>query len=108
MNSILVRSDTQVYFAMVFDFINKFGLHLESTFDKTYTVLPLIVPISAAFSGTAFAHRISEAIDTLRILRGELVSRNRQLLDASLDWCRSEKLPSKDLIISKSIFLPSC
>ena len=107
-NSLLLSSDTQVYFAMLFDFINKLGVHLESVYGRSYTILPLIVPFSVAFSGATVFHRLGEAIDTLRILRGELDQRNRSLLDATLDWCRPDKVPTPDQILSKLVFIPAC
>ena len=86
LNSYIVRSSAQAFICMIFDFINKLGSHLERVFGHKYTILPLVFPVSQAYSGFDNLDKITDIMEGLITLRGEVDDRVSPIFDACISW----------------------
>ena len=117
MNSCLTRATTQAFVCMLFDFINRFGAHLERTFGRKYLIFPLVLPVSDIFKDMDLAGKVTDILEAFLTMKGQIDEQSGRIFAAGIDWYLEQGRISIDesscktelsTMMTTELFFPSC
>ena len=71
---------------MLFAINNKLGNHMEKSFGRKYTILPLVLSVSDEFLGFEFLTRVTNVMDSLETVRGVMNEKAGEIFYACILW----------------------